>query len=163
MAAVGQHGMLAGDLRHPVDVEGGRAILLDVGRALRAVEDVVGADVDEPRPELGTRAREVQRRDGVHGERHIGRRFALRHVVERRGVDHDVGPETFEGGADGVRVGDVEVVVAEADHVVRREGLDTVASELAGCAKDDGADQKTPPIALIVFSIVLSSVIHSML
>jgi hypothetical protein len=63
----------------------------------------------------------------------------------------------------GVRVGDVEVLVAEADHVVRREGFDAVASELAGCAEDDGADQKTPPMTLIVFSMLLSSVIHSML
>jgi hypothetical protein len=53
--------------------------------------------------------------------------------------------------------------VAEAHHIVRREGFDAVASELTGCAEDDGADQKTPPMALIVFSMLLSSVIHSML
>ena len=49
---------------------------------------------------------------------------------------------------------DLELLVAEADDVVGREGLDAVAAELAGGADDDDADQKTPPIFLIVFSIV---------
>ncbi len=83
--------------------------------------------------------------------------------MEGGGVDDDVRVETLEGGADGVRVRDVETVVTETDDVIRCERLDAVAPELAGCAKDDDTDQKTPPIILIVFSIVLSNVIHSML
>jgi hypothetical protein len=53
--------------------------------------------------------------------------------------------------------------VAEAHHVVRGEGLDAVTAELPRCAEHDDPGQKTPPIALIVFSMELSSVIHSML
>ena len=152
-----------GQLGDAVDVQRIRAIALDVGRVLGAVEDVVGADVHETRAELVTCAGEPPGGDRVHGKRLLRFGLAARDVVERGRVDDDRRLERAERPAHGVRVADLDRVVPEPPDVVAGERLYAVAAELAGRADDDDAPQKTPPILLSVSSISDSSSIHWML
>ena len=111
------------------------------GRRLPAVEDVVGADVDELRPGLLRRVGDVPRAGGVDRE---GRRrvlLALVEVVEGRGVDDEVGRSLAHDSRDRVRVHDVDIRVAQARDLGADslEGVDDVAAELAGGPQDEDA------------------------
>src|SRR5947199_32726 len=160
VAAVVQDRVLAGQLGDGVDIQRVRAVGLHVGGALRPVEDVVRADVHQPRAEVPARARQVPRGGPVQRERPLGLRLAAWQVVEGGRVDHYVGPQPPEHLPHRLRVADLEVLVREPPDVLPRKRLDEVAAELSRAAEDDDAAQNTPPIRLSVASISARSPIH---
>ena len=101
MALVGGGGrLLAGELGAAVGRERRRLVGLDVGRALGAVEDVVGGDVDDRGADRRGRGGDVAGAVAVDGERRL---LGLLGAV-------DVGP----GGAVDDHVGPLEVELALA-------------------------------------------------
>ena len=110
LAARCRHELLAGELAHAVDAKWPRGILLDVGAARLPVEDVVGGDVNQERPNRLGGVRKVPRSRRVHGEcRH---RLALRGVdpdVGRR-VEEDVRPHASHDSSHRIAIGDVQLL-----------------------------------------------------
>ena len=109
--AVGERGVLAGELRDRVPRPRRRDVVLAVGLVdRRPVEDVVRRQVDE----LRAAPREVGDRADVHRERRVGLALAHVEVVERRAVEDDVRATCSNARVDAPRVGDVELGVREA-------------------------------------------------
>ncbi len=110
--------LLAGELGAAVGRERRRLVGLDVGRALAAVEDVVAGDVDDAGADRGRGGGDVAGAGAVDRKRGLLGLLGPVDVGPGGAVDHDVGPLELELGAERGGVGDVELGVAEADHVV---------------------------------------------
>ena len=133
-------GALAGELRAPV----GRARAGRVGLARRArrvaVEDVVGRDVDDGAPARPRRRRDVAGAVAVDRGRRRLLGLGAVDVGPGRAVDDRVGARVADRGADGLRVGDVEVGAGERDDVVRGARRRTTScAEHARGARDEKA------------------------
>jgi hypothetical protein len=118
--AIIHHGCLAGRFGQAVYAERAYGVGLDVRRALRAVEYVVGADVHKERIDLLTRLGKVDGADGVHF-------VSLRRVLVTPGslmkcgrIHHKRRLDLTEQTYDVVRVGDLEIVVSQGNNVVRK-------------------------------------------
>ena len=139
--------LLARQLRAAVHRLRVRRIVLAVRPIEGAVEDVVGADVDEMDTEPFACRRQVADGIGIHGE---GQRFVGLTRVDggvRRGVDHRVGANRVEELTNGHRIGDVEDRLVDGDHVVAdRFGMHHhVDSELTSGARDEELHRRTIP------------------
>ena len=107
--AVGQRGVLAGELGERVDRARGGHVVLAVGLVAAPVEDVVGREVHEPR----RAQRQLAHGADVDRPRLVGLGLAHVDVVERRAVEDDVGLDLVERAVQRRRVGDVELGVRE--------------------------------------------------
>ena len=139
MALVGcRGGLLTGQLGAAVSGERRGLIGLDVGGSLGAVEDVVAGDVDDGGVDRGGRRGDVAGAGAVDGERLLLRFLGAVDVGPGGAVDDDVGALQVELLIDGVGVDDVQLGVAEADHVMPGVpgGEHHVAAEHPGGACD---------------------------
>ncbi len=148
--AVAAGGQFAGELRGTVDRDRIGGVVLTVGAVERAVEHVVGADVDE----MGT-ARitgVTQPADGLGIVAKGPRRIGLAGVDgrPRRCVDHHLGSDRIDRSPDGVLVTDVELGAGQPGDVValRHTVLDQVVPHLPAGAGDQHSHQASPARAL---------------
>ncbi len=81
---------LALQLGGPVDVERRRRVLFAVGGPLPAVEDVIGAEMDERDPPAPAGQGDIFHTDGIDGKASLPVRLATVHVRIGGGVDHDL-------------------------------------------------------------------------
>src|SRR5215211_3890026 len=107
--SVGERALLARQLGDGVDAPRLRAVELRIRLAPRAGEDVVRAEMDEPRSRLGAALREALHGTGVHLERAVLLALADLDVVEGGAVEDDLGTHPLEDPPDGVVVRDVEL------------------------------------------------------
>jgi hypothetical protein len=110
--------LLPGQLGATVGRERRRLVALDVRRALGAVEDVVGGDVDDPGFHLRRRCGNVAGTAAVDGEGGLLGRLGAVDVGPGGAVDHHVGPLQLQPAAKRGGGGDVELGAAVADHLV---------------------------------------------
>ena len=123
---------LAQQLGFAIAVDGVGRVALGVGRALGAVEDVVGREVHEHRPQCLAGAREVLDGGGVEGEGGIGLVLRAVDVVVGGGVDDVRRPQLAQQVAHARGVEDVEIGPRERHDVTRQvEGTAEVGAELA--------------------------------
>ena len=116
VAADGQHRLLAGKLRGAINAERCRRVGFDVGRALDAVEDVIGGDMDERDPRLGSQHGEPGGAVPVGAE---GRRRVILGGIDGSvggGVDHRGEAVRREGRRDRLRPVEVERGTADVKH-----------------------------------------------
>ena len=131
---------LAAVLGPPVDRHRARSVPLGVGTDLRAVEHVVGRDVDDVRADPTGAVRDEPRRRAVHPVRELGLGLAAVDGGERRAVQHQVGPPGGEHAQHVVAVGQVVLGQVEPEHLVVTGGLeqcDELGAELSAGAGDD--------------------------
>ena len=119
VALVGGAGrLLPGQLAAPVCRERRGLVGFDVGRALAAVEDIVAADVDDRGADQGGGRGDVARPLAVDPRRLLLGLLGAVDVGPGGAIDDDVGTLALDLGADRRPVGDVELGVAIADHLV---------------------------------------------
>ena len=102
-------------------VDGGwvRRVPLTVRSVGGSVKDVVGGHVDQVRPDLSGRLRDVTGADGVHGEGGVDLGLTTVDGGERTSVQHEFGLECGEGLQNGIPVVDAHGVdVGREDLVV---------------------------------------------
>ncbi len=109
---LGAHGPLAGGLGPAVGAAGRDRGVLGVGLGRVAGEDVVGGDLQQPRPGRRAGAGQGRGADGVDGERRRLVGLGAVDVGEGRAVDDDVDVGDRRGNLIGV--GDVELRQVEA-------------------------------------------------
>ena len=129
-------GVLAGQLRAAVDRHRVGGVVLTVRTVEGAVEHVVGADVHEVGADEFTGRRQVAHGVGAHGEGQGLVGLARVDGGVGRGVDDRIGTNRVEQRANGVDVGDVEIGLGDADHLVTGGTcmVDEVDAELASGA-----------------------------
>ncbi len=137
--------LLAGKLGAAIGVNRVRRVGLDIRLALRAVEDFVGADVDERGARVAAGEGDVAGAEAVDAIRQVGVVFAAAGVGESGGVDDDVGPRICDGAAGERFVGDVELRQVGAGDFVVRKGAHELLSELAAIAGDVDAHLRPRP------------------
>ncbi len=165
---VGPGQLLAGELRDPVHRLRVRRVVLAVRAIERAVEDVVGAHVDEMGADLLGDRRDVADRVGVDRSGDVDVRLARVDRGVRRGVDDGIRPGVADRRPDGRRVGDVECGAVDCHHVVtcRKCGGHDVVAELPARARDEqphrvtlaGSQagfglQRLPPVAVVAVPV----------
>jgi hypothetical protein len=101
------HRRFAEILGAPVDAERVRRVVLVVRRAFRAVEHIVGGDVDAHRADALTVRGDDLRAEGVHPIRLLRVVLAGVYMGHRGAVDDHIGAEGVKGGAYQVGVGNV--------------------------------------------------------
>jgi hypothetical protein len=119
-------------------------ILLDIGRGLGPVKDIVRAEMDERTAEIPTDKGEVADGRRVDGERLIGMEFALVDPMVGGRVDDAIGSEGRQSPADAVRLGDVEIGIIEGQERVPPQATDEVGSELTVRADDGDLHDRSP-------------------
>jgi hypothetical protein len=131
--------LLAGELGAAVGRKRRRLVALHVRRALEAVEDIVGGDVENARFHLRGRSGDVAGAAAVDGEGGLLGRLGTVDVGPGGAVDDDVGPLEVELAVERPRVGDVELGAAVADDVVAgvAGGEEDVASQHPGGSGDE--------------------------
>ena len=115
LAAAGADVVLAVELGAAVNRQRAGRRVFAARAAAAAVEDIVGAVVDEPGAErlglLGQHARRL----GVQRGRELGLALGLVHRRVRGGIDDDVGPERAHGLGELRRLGEVGVIVSAVE------------------------------------------------
>ena len=84
------HGALAGLLARAVNPQRIDRIVLSVGAALGAVEDIIGRDMDQRNAGFAARRRDIGRSDAIGGPSGIGLALGAVHRRIGGGVDDDV-------------------------------------------------------------------------
>ena len=106
-------GAFAGKLRLTVDAQRARLVRLRVEARLRAVEHVIGADVNDLGSRVARRFGQVSRAVLVDRIRPFGFAFATVNIGSRGAVENQIGLHTLSGAAHRVGVRDVEFSVRE--------------------------------------------------
>ena len=109
-----------------------------------AVENLVGADVEQRRAGLRCGECDVLRADRVHPERQVGVGLAAVHVGIGCGMQDQVGPEAGDAVADRGR-GDVVLRHVQPEDLVPRERRLQLAAKLALMAGDDNVHRFVLP------------------
>ena len=106
--------MLAGELALAIGIERMRLVSLDVGPVEIAGKDIVGAQIDEPRPDAETGGGDVAGGVAVelHGPHRIAR--AAVHIGHRSAVDDDLRGVVGDQPRGNVPVGEVAVLDVHA-------------------------------------------------
>ena len=137
-AAAGEvaHDLLARGLAPRVDAGRVDRVPLPVEIAAAAVENLVGADVEQRRARLRRGQRDVLRAHRVDAKGQVGVGLAAIHVGVRRGVYDQIGPEAGDAVADRRR-GDVILGHVQPEDLVPGERRLELAAKLALMAGDD--------------------------
>jgi len=127
------HGALAGLFAPRISALRIDRMVLPVRLARRAVEDVVGRDVDQRQMLRSGRCGDDSGAVAVHPERLHGVALGLVHGGVGRGVDDRGRLVRGDGGGDRRRVADVSLAVSQSHHgaPATRSNFDQVASDLA--------------------------------
>ena len=126
---------LAEQLRHAVGAERPARVGFDVRTVGRAVEDEVGAVVNQRRAGRVRRAGERLDGERIAGERRLGGVFRRLDIVVGRAVDDDVRERTSSSREHRRRVGEIELGAREREDVAaRRQPRDDGGTELTGGA-----------------------------
>ena len=126
---------LAGQLRLAVPRQRVDLVGFDVGQLLRAVEDVVGRDVDHARAAVRGRSGDVAGALAVDAHRELGLRLSAVDVGIGGAVEDCVGTVLPDGVRHGVGVRHVELRMRQAGHVevrLRRGSQHVMAEHAAG-------------------------------
>lgn len=107
-----QHRLFAGEFAGGVMVQGIGGVAFGVGRFLGAVENVVGAVVNEPDVLFSAEFGEFLRRRGVDRPGQVALNFAALHQIIRRGVDDHLRLPFGQPFRHQVRVGQVKLRMA---------------------------------------------------
>ena len=133
-----QHRLLAGQLAGAVDALRRDRVGLDVGRALGAVEHVVGGDVDQRNARRGAQPRQQRRAVAVGAIRRLGVRLRRVHRGVGGGVHHQPRRRVAERGLDAVGPVEIELRPADAGRSAR-----------AAAAASADASWPVPPVTRI--------------
>src|SRR5262249_22063563 len=137
----GQGSVFARETADTVDLQRFGKVILGVGRAPIGVaaEHIIAAEGDEAYAVVVARAGEITHGHAVDEERLHRLLLAERHVVERRAVDHELGMEMSDHGADFRRTREIELVPGRCDDLVALAVAQEVAAELAGTTDEQDA------------------------
>lgn len=113
--ACGLDGLLACQLGRAIDVDGAGWVGLNVGRALAAVEDVVGAVVDHRCAELFGFFRHHAGRFAVDAHGKVRLAFGLVHCSVGGWVDDQVGLDAADDVAHLGQVGEIHLAAVQGD------------------------------------------------
>ncbi|OQA42558.1 MAG: hypothetical protein BWY52_02166 [Chloroflexi bacterium ADurb.Bin325] len=132
------HDALGRGLAARIDAQRVHRIPFAVELAARAVEHLVGADVQQGRARALRAERDVLRAERVHAERPLRVGLAPVHIGVGRGVDDEVGPEVADA-RDHARIGDVVAGQIQRQDGVRGERGQQLAAQLSVVPGDDHA------------------------
>lgn len=112
----GAHKQLSGEFGIAIDIERHGCVLLNIGRVLAAIKNVVSADVHERRAGLLRDLGQIARTDSVNVECQTGLGFAFVNVVESCRVHNKLWLRLTQHCAYGFQRGNFEVLVRETCH-----------------------------------------------
>ena len=145
------HHVFRGDFGAAIDVHAAAGVVLQVGCALRPVEDVVGADLDDGGRAGPCRPSDVPAAQDVHAEAGFGVCFGLREVVEGGGVEDKVGIDPRDQAPGRCAVGHIGIGARCGDERDRRVSpeADDVRPQLAAGAEQEDAHRRILPALLV--------------
>ena len=152
------HGALAGELAAPVDAVRIGCVVLDVGGAFRAVEDIVGRVVHQQGPETLRLRGKHARRDAVDEHREPGLGFGLVDGGVRGRVHDEVRLRLAHHAPHRVLIGEIKLRPASGDELCRRQQACELPAHLAVAASEQHSQSKScadldgPPRASFSFS-----------
>jgi hypothetical protein len=118
-------------LRAAIDIDRVWSVSLGIRLPLLAIEDIIGADIDQRNVEGLTGFDHVFGPQGIHAIGHLGVEFAAIHVGIGCGVDDAVWSVESEG-REGLDAGEINVFSLDLDHlVVAGQDLYQVAAQQA--------------------------------
>src|SRR4029079_13138847 len=141
----GGDGVLAGKLALPINIERRCGVGLDIGRALAAIEHIVGRDVDQRNTAPRGFAGEYPGRVRIDGEGKIPLALGPIHICISGSVDDGVPGARGDCIRDGIGPGQIELVGVGRNHndiswAIEREKL---AAHLAGASEKKQANRHT--------------------
>ena len=139
--AEGPDEMLPGQLRLPIGVERDRLIVLRIGSALAAIEDIVGAEMDEHGSEPAAGPGQPAQGEGVDGEGLLDSILRLIHPIEGGGIDDHVGADRPQGRFRGRRPGHIELRIEKRPQRCGRDTRRQVRAQLP-IRPDQGDDRR---------------------
>ena len=148
MVEIGARVQFAGEFRNGVSSQRMGRVVLGVGAAGAAVENVVGGKMHQARVHLPARHGQVAHGERVHQERRLRLFFRDVHLVIRRGIDDDGRVELRERALHLRLIGDVDGGALEAGDFesARLEFGHQLDSELSAAAENGHAFALHAPI-----------------
>ena len=135
--AVGKNRLLPVEFGLPIPTERVSRAVLSVRRGVPPVENIIGAEVDEPRPQVPGGRRHRSGGERVDRPGLVSPRLALVHVCQARAVDEDIEFVGRQQESERGDVGDIELRTRKAEGLVRETPLPRKGGGEAAAAAQD--------------------------